>query len=50
MDENRLDRWQRNLDSLSKNSAKAGCGLIMAIVLIIGTVMAIAFIIKLAGG
>lgn len=41
MEENKLERWQRNLDNLSKNSFKAGCGLI----LFIGLVVLIVFLV-----
>lgn len=46
MDENRLERWQRNLDDLSKNSFKAGCGL----VLFIGLVVLIVFLVIVVVG
>ena len=39
MGEDRLERWQRNLDNASKNSAKAGCGVIMVIGLIVVAVV-----------
>lgn len=46
-EENRLERWQRNLDNASKNSAKAGCGVIMVIGLIVGIVLLVVVIIGL---